>query len=247
MMSMLNFAKADERPLIIAHRGASIVAPENTEVAIRKAIGMGAAVVEFDVRETADGVLVLFHDDNLRRIVGRDGRIEDMKWDEVRTLDVGRWFGEGEFAGETPMTLAVAIELCLEGGVTPLIEQKSGSPERYALVLERNEWLDRVVVQSFDWGFLKKLSERLPNLVIGALGKRSLDGRQMARLRRLVPDWVGWKHSDLSETGLEVLHKARFQVAIWTVNDLSAARKWSERGVDGIITDRPDDFVSLLE
>ena len=80
-------------PVVIAHRGASAVAPENTKSAIEKACLMGAGVIEFDVRQTSDGELVLFHDKDLERIAGIKGSLESSDWAFIRNLDVGKWFG----------------------------------------------------------------------------------------------------------------------------------------------------------
>lgn len=232
--------------MIIAHRGACAVAPENTRSAIELAIGMGAKVIEFDVRETQDGELVLFHDDTLERVLGRKGSIEKLNWEEVSQLDVGSWFPKGGFAGENPILLEEAIKLCLEFEVVPLIEQKSGPASAYAAVIQRLEVTEKVIVQSFDWSFLKDLSEKMPELSLGALGKRGLDRGKLTKLKGLRPQWVGWKHSDLSSKGLEMLQENRFRVALWTVNDPKSARTWIERGVDAIITDRPDEMMKLI-
>ena len=98
-------------PLVIAHRGASAIAPENTAAAIREAIRLGAKVIEFDVRTTRDGELVLFHDKELDRVAGRPGTIEESDWTAVRTFDVGKWFAGGRFTGEKILRFDDAIRL----------------------------------------------------------------------------------------------------------------------------------------
>lgn len=234
-------------PVIIAHRGASAVAPENTRSAIEAAIRMGATVIEFDVRETSDGELVLFHDDELERLTGKKGKFASLSWDEMREFDVGSWFKSGDFAGEKLILFSDAVKLCLEHNVTPLIEHKTGKAEDYTAVLEELDAVESVIVQSFNWEFLNDMKEQLPSLVIGALGSKPLDGKRMGYLSRLKPDWVGWKFSDLSEEGFADLKEQGYLVALWTVNDSAEAEKWIKRGIDGVITDYPEQMMKLLD
>ncbi|MEM9283106.1 MAG: glycerophosphodiester phosphodiesterase family protein [Verrucomicrobiota bacterium] len=246
MMTSTNLM-GQEPPVIIAHRGASAVAPENTGEAIRVAIEMGALVIEFDVRETRDGMLVLFHDEELERTTGRKGKLASIDWEAFRKLSVGKWFDEARFGQERPITLEAAVVLCLEAGVTPLIERKSGRAESYAEILRQLDAVDRVIVQAFDWEFLAELKSAEPRLVLGALGSKGLSRDRMEQLKALDPEWVGWKYSDFSGSNLSSLQEAGFQVALWTVNKVAVARRWAEAGIDGIITDEPDVMMRELE
>jgi glycerophosphoryl diester phosphodiesterase len=242
---MTNAVEVD-LPVIIAHRGASAVAPENTKSAIVEACRMGAKVIEFDVRQTSDGELVLFHDKDLERIAGTKASLESKKWDEISQLDVGKWFGE-TFTGEKPIRLKEAIELCRDGGAIALIEHKTGDAERYAGVIRELEAGGEVIVQSFNWQFLQEFQVAMDSVPTGALGSKELSGERLGQLKALAPDWVGWKFSDLSEANLKSLQGQGYRVALWTVNDPEEARKWLERGVEGVITDYPDKMLELLE
>lgn len=233
-------------PVVIAHRGASAVAPENTRVAIGEAIRMKAPVIEFDVRATSDGELVLFHDDDMERLVGRKGALESIPWNEFKSVDVGKWFGDGSFAGEKPIRLADAIRICLDGGAIPLIEHKTGPAVDYAEVLRELEVADRVIVQSFNWDFLTNLKKELPGLAMGALGSKNLSGEKLAELKALAPDWVGWKYQDLRSSDVGKIHELESRIALWTVNDPAVAKAWVAAGVDAIITDVPDKVAEAL-
>ena len=115
-------------PLIIGHRGASAVAPENTMAAFREAIAVGANGIEFDVRLTRDGIPVVIHDSTLQRTSGLPHRIADLTWSELKTIEVGSWFARkknlppGSFTQETVPSLrelftlfqANDLVLCLE-------------------------------------------------------------------------------------------------------------------------------------
>ncbi len=242
IMGTLSASGSEAAPWI-AHRGASAVAPENTLPAIRIAIEAGASVVEFDVRETRDGELFLFHDATLDRLCGRGGSFDELRAEEVARLDVGKWFPGGRFAGERPPTLAEAVDFCLTRGVTPLIERKSGTPASYAGVLRELDAVDAVIVQSFDWDFVRAMRRELPGLRVGALGKGSLaDHRE--ELETLSPDWIGWRDPDLDlSADLAWVRQGGFLLAVWTVNDPARARLLVEAGVDRIITDRTDLFA----
>tara|TARA_R110002096_G_scaffold126328_13_gene273000 strand:+ start:525 stop:1253 length:729 start_codon:yes stop_codon:yes gene_type:complete len=231
--------QAADLPVVIAHRGACAVAPENTASAIREAIRLEVKVIEFDVRTTSDGALVLFHDDELKRITGKAGAIESLLLSDVAQLDVGTWFGDGSFAGEKIITLDEAIRLCAEGGVVPLIEHKSGSAADYAVIIKAADAAESVIVQSFDWKFLAELKNELPTTMLGALGSKKISSSQLESIQSLRPEWVAWKHSDLSASDLNLLKERGFKVALWTVNDIETAVKWTKRGVDGLITDLP--------
>ena len=228
---------------LIAHRGASFEAPENTRAAIALAIDQGATIIEFDVRKTTDDGLYLFHDSDLKRICKRAGTFESLDSKTAAALDVGSWFEKGDFSKEKPPTLKEAIELCLEKGATPLIEHKSGSAAAYAKVLEDLGVVEKVIVQSFDWVFLAEIKQALPDLKTGALGKGSLK-KFHESLMLLKPAWIGWKSKDinLKSGDLPWIKENGFKLAIWTVNDPKRARELLEAGVDKVITDRPKLF-----
>lgn len=233
-------------PLVIAHRGASAIAPENTASSIREAIRLGAKVIEFDVRVTSDGELVLFHDKELDRIAGRTGTIEASDWTAVQTFDVGKWFTGGNFTGEKVLRFDDAIRLCLDGGATPLIEHKTGSAKAYAAVIETLGVGDKVIVQSFDWDFLTEFQKAMPGVPIGALGSKELTAGNLADLKTLSPDWVGWNFNDLKESDIPGLHALGATVVLWTVNDPDIAKTKVAAGIDGIITDVPDLITEAL-
>lgn len=233
-------------PLVIAHRGASDIAPENTASAIREAIRLGAKVIEFDVRVTSDGELVLFHDKELDRVAGRPGTIETLDWATVKTLDVGKWFTKGSFAGEPVLRFDDAIKLCLEGGAIPLIEHKTGAAAAYAEVIRKLDAMDRVIVQSFDWDFLRDFRTAMPGVPIGALGSKEFDAARQSELAGLKPDWIGWNYKDLKPGELPLVHVLGAKLALWTVNDPAIAKSWVELGADAIITDVPDVIAGAL-
>lgn len=235
---MIVNASAAESEWVIAHRGASFDAPENTTAAIALALERGAKIVEFDVRETKDGELFLCHDEDLKRLCGTEQMFSKLNAAEVRKLDVSSWFAKSNYPDETPPTLRSAIQQCIAGGAVPLIEHKTGKPETYAQIITGLNAVDQVIVQSFNWSFISAIRKLLPTVKIGALGSKQL-GEHKTELLEMKPDWVGWNAKDISADDISWLKEKGFHIAIWTVNDPVRARELMDQGADKIITDRP--------
>ena len=227
---------AGDLPLIIAHRGASDDAPENTISAIGLAVKQGADWIEFDVREIAGGHLILQHDGSVTQAEGVDVKIASLTIDQVQQIDVG--------AGQKMPLLREAIEAC--GKVTSLIEQKTGAAAAYLKVIDELGVRDQVVVQSFNWRFLRDLHELAPELQLGMLGSKPLTAARLSEIVAFKPTLVGWKHSDLTPENVRQLKAAGILVAIWTVNDPEIAKSFVSLGIDGVITDSPAAMRSAL-
>ncbi len=239
------FAEAG-KPIIMAHRGASADCPENTLSAIMEAAKQKATVVEFDVRQTSDGTLILFHDKTFERFTGKKDNVEDQTWEAIKDTDVGSWFTGGKFKGEKMPLFENALKLCFELGITPLIEHKTGTAAAYAKVIADLDCGDKVIVQSFSWSFLKAFQKEMPDVKLGALGSKELTAKRYAEIKEFSPDWVGWAFSDLTAANLTALQKDGFLVTLWTINKTEDAQKWMDLGVDGIITDRPGVMLDLV-
>ena len=236
--SNISNAEPPKMPTIIAHRGASQMAPENTLSACREAISCKTDWIEFDVREVADGGLYLFHDADLKRFTLGETKVNTLSSEEAAKIDVGTWF-DPKYADERPPTLRETLEVCLKGKAVPLIERKTGSAAAYIKVIRELDVMDQVVLQAFDWNFLEDAKKIEPNLKLGALGSKPLEPKHWKQLKRLKPDWVGWSHKDLTAEMVAEFKKANFKVAVWTVNDLARIRQVVSFGIDGLITDRP--------
>jgi len=233
-------------PLVIAHRGASAVAPENTAASFREALRLGAKAIECDVRATRDGELVLFHDESLERVARRPGRLEDCDRAALAALEVGGWFGDGSFAGEPVPGFAEALRICREGGALALAERKTGGAGAYAAALRETGMAGAAIVQSFDWDFLRDFRDAMPGVPVGALGDGRFDAARQAELAALKPDWIGWNHKHLQTEDVPLVHALGAKLALWTVNDPAAAARWAALGADAIITDAPDTIAAAL-
>jgi len=242
---MLMSGEEKKMPIIIAHRGASVAAPENTLAAIKAAQGAGADWVEWDTRVTADGRLLLQHDKTLERFTGEKVAVEALTFEQARQRDVGAWFGK-RFAGETMPGLEEAVEAALPG-LVPLIERKTGSAGQHFEVLRGMDVMEKVVVQAFDWDFLRELRKLAPGLRLGALGSKEISDEKLAAIADLKVGFVGWKAVDLKREDVGRLHGIGVDVAVWTVNDPQEIRKFLSWGVDAIITDDPASTRRVVE
>jgi len=233
-----------KRPLVIAHRGNSKVAPENTLPAFASAVQVGVDFVELDYCHTADGSLVVFHDKTLDRCTdacqqwgGKKIPLAAKSLAEIRLLDAGSWF-EPQFAGTRIPTLEEALDVIQPGSMT-LIEHKSGDAAACFELLQRKQVVPRVAVQAFDWSYLADLHQLAPEMVLGALGDKKLTPKQLAEIMACGARFVGWNHEELTKADIDNLHAQGLKVWCYTVDDPKTARRLLDWGIDGLISNVP--------
>ncbi|GAA2295649.1 hydrolase [Nonomuraea roseoviolacea subsp. roseoviolacea] len=257
--SAASAASPGERPLAVAHRGASAYAPENTLAAFELAAEQGADLYELDVQETRDHRLVLMHDTTLARTTDAERvfpgrapwRVSGLSLAEIRKLDAGSWFG-GDFAGERVPTLAETLSAMDGSGMGLLLEIKAphlypGIEARIAAELRRHPaWLEpgRLVVQSFDWDSIRRFHALMPDVPVGLLGTPSV-GR-LAELSRFV-DQINPPYQDITSDYVRRVHARGMRVLTWTVDDPAVMRRLLGHGVDGVISNRPDVARDVLD
>lgn len=248
--------------IVVAHRGASGHAPENTLAALRLARERGADMAEIDVRQTADGALVVLHDASLRRTTDvaeiyphrRTWNVRDFTLAELRRLDAGSWFGAG-FAGERIPTLQECLQVLREEGLGALVELKVQRGDRALAhrladeIRTDRHWREagadgRLILQSFDWVILRGMAGDVPGLHTAALGKTygRYGLRRIAQYARLInPHYLR-----VSAPYVRHAHDQGLSMFGWTANNHPAIRRLIRDGVDGIITDYPDRVHSTL-
>ncbi len=239
-----------EIPRVIGHRGACAYAPENTLASIRKAAALGARWVEFDVRLTRDGDLVLMHDDTLKRTTNGKGRVLDFDAAAMAKLDAGAWFGAA-FAGECVPTLAGTIALLIELKLGANIEIKSAPGEAPATAAALARILDAhwpaaappPLVSSFEMAALEAMKALAPQWPRGLLLQK-LEGEWWRLLDRLDAATFNLDHRPLSEKSVAAACQTGRPVLCYTVNDPARARDLFEWGVSGVFTDRPDAILA---
>ncbi|MEP1213627.1 MAG: glycerophosphodiester phosphodiesterase family protein [Marinobacter sp.] len=239
-----SFEQQDEVS-ITAHRGSAFKAPENTLSAVEQAIEDGADFIEVDVRMTADGVPVLWHDADMRRVFGLDGKISDITLQEARARDAGSWFAP-RFSNERIATLEEVIATTRgSAGLYVDIKPDPDTPEltrEVVHLLDRMEAIEGTVIAAAEWSVLAEVRELAPELkttllaqfIVGPLWEQSFDILGL-RQNRVTPATI----AQTRQSGKE-LH-------VWTVNNPNAMSRFIDMGVDNIITDRPDELADLLE
>lgn len=226
-----------------AHRGSHgpAGALENTLPAFARALADRADGIELDVHVTADGVPVVFHDDDLARLTSdADGRrLSDLTAAEVRAVRL--------VGGARAPTLAQVLDLV--GGRVPVnVELKDAAAVGpVARLLERRGGRDEVLLSSFDVRAMQAASEQMPRVRRAVvMGTRTLD--PVVRLRETLPQQTlrlvgasAWHpHAWLVRRGLvEALHRVGIEVNVWTVNDRATLARLGQAGVDGVFTDMP--------
>lgn len=248
---------------VIAHRGASAYAPENTLAAFQIGIEQGATLIESDVQLSKDGVPVLLHDTTLTRTTNVEEVfpdrtshfVGDYTLAELKQLDAGSWFGE-EFAGEPIPTLAEMVEQVRGSRSGIIMELKS--PYLYDGVEQAvydvfasypgyvNSALNagRLSVQSFDWASMETYNEISPETPTGLLGTVPVD--QLEEYATWA-DEVNPNHGAMTAEYAEAIHAVGMRTNVYTVNDAVRMDELLDMGVDGIISDHPDVVFDVLD
>ena len=235
--------------LVIAHRGASGHAPENTLAAFKRALTLGATFIETDLQLSRDSRFVAIHDDTVNRTTNGQGKVHDQTLAALRRFDAGSWFGS-DYTGERIPTLEEILEFSKKNDIVFYLELKpSGSwGGEHALIgaLRESGEVARVVVISFDHTILAGLRKIEPTLMTGVL----YDG-QLADLLTTAVD-VGARQlvvrGDLvTPAMIAEARKRDLQIVCWTVNHPAHIRLLIAAGVDGIMSDYPDRLVAALK
>ena len=233
--------------MVVAHRGASGYAPENTLSAMSKAIEMKAEMSELDVQETADGEIILLHDNTTERTGKKDLNIWELNYDDLKDIEVGEWFSE-EYKGEPIPTLKEVIDL-VRGKMKLNIELKANKhekmlAERSLKVVMDNDFLDQVVFTSFKFDEIRK---------IRALNKEAKVGYIFGKLPENVDVFtedVDLLSAHYKTVDAEFVKKAKAggkEVHVWTVNEPEDMKRMIELGVEAIITNYPDVLRNVLD
>ncbi|NBE55135.1 glycerophosphodiester phosphodiesterase family protein [Streptomyces boluensis] len=256
-----------DSPLVVAHRGASAYAPENTLAAIDKARDMGFRWVENDVQRTKDGELVIMHDDNLKRTTNAEEvfpdrspwKVADFTAAEISQLDAGSWF-DAKYAGARVPTLEQYMNRLSHNNQKLVLEVKK--PELYPgieldtlRVLQKTGWLDehhinsKLVWQSFSAQSMKTVHALRPDIKKGFLGTPT--AAELPEYARFV-DQINSRHTTISDEYVAAIHKQEgphgkpLEIFTWTVDEAADAQRAAGFGVNGIISNKPDVVRSAI-
>ena len=221
---------------VVAHRGASGEAPENTWAALARARACGAAWAEVDVQRTADGVLVLVHDDSWLRTAGVDRGVAVTPWAEVAALDVGRWFAPA-FAGErVPALDDVLAHTDLHFDLEVKSPQEHpGLARDIVAAVRRHGAQDRVILTCFDPEVVEEIATQAPELRAGYLAAHALGRTHPAVRVYALEAGVLLGHAGYAAE----LRRRGADIWVWTVDDPALATTLVAAGAQAVITNYP--------
>jgi glycerophosphoryl diester phosphodiesterase len=241
---MVNFLR-------IAHRGASGNFPENTRLAVEKALEAGADMVELDCQLSSDGHIVIFHDERLVRITGTGGSINRMSLEQLKRLEIGAW-RKSAFKGERILTLEEVFtvidrqaDLCLD------IKQYSGSPPGIELkllfVLSHYDYLERTIFSSFDYGCLRRVRELAPEARVGVIYGADIKENPFVVAEEVEAASMHVQKELATREFLQKTWELSLDAFVWTVNEVPEMENFTSLGVQGIMTDFPERFFKLMD
>ena len=233
-----NVARRNQQVVVIAHRGASATAPENTLAAFRLGADLGADFVEIDVQESEDGEVVVVHDSDLMKVGGSPLKIWEAPAAALRAVDIGSRKGP-QFAGERVPTLAEVFALC-KGRVRVVVELKSYGhsqrlEERVVEIVEAAGVANDTIFMSLNHDMVRRLKQLRPSWKVGLLVAKAIGD-----VTSLGADFLAVQAGMATRAFVRRAHRAGQHVYVWTVNDPAWMFASMANGVDGLITDLPD-------
>jgi glycerophosphoryl diester phosphodiesterase len=233
----MNRLDIEDNTMVIAHRGASADAPENTLAAMELAIAEGADWVELDVQETRDGEVVVIHDSDLKKIGGTGLKVFESSLAELQSVDIGSW-KDPSFSDQRVPTLQQVLALCKDR-INIVIELKyygkeERLEERVVKLVEDAGMQDQIVVMSLNYPGIQKMKSLRPDWKVGLLASVAIGD-----ITRLEADFFAINATFANRAFIKHAHKQNQKVLVWTVNDPISMSAMMSKGADGIITDKP--------
>ncbi|WP_104135500.1 glycerophosphodiester phosphodiesterase family protein [Cryobacterium sp. Y62] len=231
--------------IILAHRGASGHAPENTLSAFYRGLDLGAHGVEFDLRRSSDGEIVVFHDLTVDRTTDGHGPLAEYTWPELRHLDAGSWFSP-RFAGERIVRFVDLLYAFGGRQIHLAVELKANHIEEdvWAMITETSRHAT-ITVTSFDLTNLKRMREVSSEVRLGYLTK-TVDERTVAQARSVSAEQICPDASALSVEQMQMARHAALEVRCWNSRPVGAMQNAAALGADGMTVDFPDRLVDYL-
>ncbi|MDH4049478.1 MAG: glycerophosphodiester phosphodiesterase [Gammaproteobacteria bacterium] len=237
ILSIVDQVDPGQSTAIVAHRGASMDAPENTLASLEEAIRQRADWVEIDVQETREGGIVVIHDRDLMKVGGVPMNVRDAAFAELRNVDIGSWFDD-RFRTERIATLAEVLDLC-KGRVKLIVELKyyGGEvrfEERVIEIIESHQMQEDIALMSLNYRGVETLKSLRPDWNVGLLSSVVL-----GNLEQLNVDFLAVNGRLATRGFIQSVHERNRKILVWTINDPVEISAMMSKGVDGIITDRP--------
>lgn len=226
------------RPLIIAHRGASAMLPENTLSAFAKAVEMGVDMIECDVRITKDNQLVVIHDSSVDRMTRAYGEVGDYTYDDLKKFKIRN--------NERVPLLEEVIDLVGQRASLVIEVKVRAAAKMVSDLIKRRGLVGNYVIQSFFWEVVRDIEKINPRFQTGILTWYLRD-LHLRLGKKYGIDYINPHYRFLSKKKVKAVHRAGFKMFTWTVNTDKAARRAAEAGVDGLITNKPDLLIETFK
>jgi len=248
------FLQPRSQPLVIAHRGSSAYAPENTLAAFTLAAEQEADAVELDVDLTRDGHVIVMHDATIDRTTDGRGRVTDLTLDEIRRVDAGAW-KDAAFNGERVPLLGEVFEtvgqqMLIDVEIKGMSVRGNGIEAKVAALIDQHDLIDRVIISSFNPFALRRVKHIDPRLACGLIcAPEAPIFLRDAWLAPLIPGLNARHphHSQVNKVMVDQFHAQDLAVNVWTVNQAGIARAMARVEVDGLIGDDPVLIRETLE
>ena len=244
---MFSWSEVKHQPVIVAHRGASALAPENTLAAFRQAINDGADALEFDVRLTKDGEVVVIHDGKLEGTTNGSGFVSEKTLSELQTLSAGAWFHK-KFSVERIPTLDEVFNE-VRGKVGINVEMKADADrqsefdlaDRCCQIIKEHYAENIVLLSSFQHHLIKRTRELNSNIATGLLFHPfQLISRSPVRIaQRMGAEFIILSSVSLRKRIVRKAHEQELQVGEYTINTPARINRARRYAVDVIFTDNP--------
>ena len=237
------FLFACDSTLIIAHRGASGLAPQNTLAAFQLAIDIGANYLELDVRKSVDDSLMVIHDATVNATTNGTGNVGDKSYIELKSLDAGSWFGPA-YIGEQIPSLHEVLVLAKLNGVQVCVEIKQSGIEAAVIsMIQSLNMMDDVIIFSFSLSDLQTIKLIAPSIRVCFLDAL-ISQTDIVNLNNIGGEYVGTGTIPFMDD-IEYARGLNVAYFTWTINDPNQMQKLMSKGIAGIITDNPHELVGL--
>lgn len=241
-----------DKPVVFAHRGASKYAPENTIAAFELAVEQGADAIELDAKLSADGKVVVIHDQTVDRTTNGTGRVNKLTLSEMKEFDAGSFF-DSKFSTERIPTLDEVFEIVgrrifINVELTNYASQNDELVPLVAEIVKRHGIQNNILFSSFAPANLRRARQLLPEVPVGLLALTGVMGalNRSRYFLNLSPKILHPYLADVNSRLVEREHERGRRVHVWTVNEEKDLRRMKELGVDGVFTDDPITTLRVL-
>lgn len=249
---MFSWKKLTDLPVIIAHRGSSEIAPENTLVAFQRALKEGAHALELDVRLTKDKEIVVIHDAKLERTTNGYGKVEDTLLKDLKKHDAGSWFNPA-YSSERIPTLEEVFKLLkkkigINIEIKPKIKHSDFMIKKCVELVEKYSLHKCVLISSFEHPLVKKVKMLDERISTGILYSPMMHfGKSVVNLAKSnFADFVIISRNYIKNDLVKKIHEAKLYCFVYNVNSRAHLKTMLNFKVDGIITNSPKSIINYL-